>query len=159
MKISTPDLCDAHPNLVRIAAPIFQNFGGQTSFGGPIVTIKCFEDNSRVKELVNAAGQGQVLVVDGQGSLRCALLGDQLAAKAADNGWAGLVINGAIRDVDEIGQMSIGVKALGVVPIKSVRKGIGDINVPVAFGGITFQPGEYVYADNNGIIVSSTELK
>ncbi len=159
MMISTPDLCDAYPDLVRVVAPVFRNYGGRLSFGGPIVTVKCFEDNSRVKEQVNTSGHGQVLVVDGEGSLRCALLGDMLAARAADNGWAGLVIHGAIRDVDEIGQSGLGVQALGAIPVKSVRKGVGDINVPVTFGGVTCHPGEYIYADNNGIIVSSRELK
>lgn len=158
VKFSTSDLCDAHPDLVRVVTPMFANYGGRRAFGGGIVTIKCFEDNSLVKAQVHEAGHGRVLVVDGGGSMRCALLGDLLAAKAAQNAWAGLVIYGCIRDVDDIGAMDIGVQALGTIPIKSVRKGQGDLNVPVIFGGVTFQPGEYVYADNNGIIVANKAL-
>lgn len=112
-----------------------------------------------VKAQVHDAGHGRVLVVEGGGSMRCALLGDLLAAKAADNGWAGLVLYGCIRDVDDIGTLDIGVQALGTIPIKSVRKGQGELNVPVTFGGVTFQPGEYLYADNNGIIVSCKKLR
>jgi regulator of ribonuclease activity A len=158
VKIVTPDLCDAHAESVRVVAPLFRNYGGRTTFGGPLVTIKCFEDNSLVKEWVERPGNGRVLVVDGGGSLRCALLGDVLAAKAAANGWAGLIVHGCIRDVDDIQKMEIGVQALGSIPLKSVRKGQGELNVAVTFGGITFHPGEFVYADNNGIIVSSKRL-
>lgn len=158
MTISTPDLCDRFPDLVRVVAPIFKSYGGDAAFGGPIVTVKCFEDNSLVKAQVAQPGQGRVMVVDGGGSLRCALLGDLLAAKAMESGWAGLVIHGCIRDVDDIGRMAIGVQALAAVPLKSVRRGQGELDVAVAFGGVTFQPGEYVYADHNGIIVSSRPL-
>lgn len=159
MKYVTPDLCDAYPDLVRIVEPMFTNYGGRTSFGGEIITVKCHEDNSLVKEHVGNPGDGRVMVVDGGGSLRCALLGDMLAEKAAENNWAGLIIYGCIRDVDEIMKTDLGVQALRTIPIKSNRQGRGDLNTPVAFGGVTFHPGEYVYADNNGIIVSSQELK
>jgi regulator of ribonuclease activity A len=158
VKIVTPDLCDAHAESVRVVAPLFRNFGGRAAFGGPIVIIRCFEDNSLVKEWVERPGDGRVLVVDGGGSLRCALLGDVLAAKAAANGWAGVLVHGCIRDVDAIAQMEIGIQALHAVPLKSVRKGQGELNVAVTFGGVTFHPGEFVYADNNGIIVSSQRL-
>lgn len=157
-QIVTPDLCDAHPDRVRIVDPLFTNYGGKSAFGGPIVTVKCHEDNSVVKEQVGTPGDGKVMVVDGGGSLRCALLGDMLAEKAAENGWAGLIIYGCIRDVDEIRKTDLGVQALRTIPIKSNRQGRGDLNIPVSFGGVTFQPGEYVYADNNGIIVADGEL-
>lgn len=158
MEYSTPDLCDAYPDLIRVVEPLFKNFGGKRSFGGEIVTAKCFEDNSVVKETAGKPGHGKVLVVDGGGSLKKALLGDLIAETAAKNGWEGFIIYGAIRDVDPIGEMDIGVKALGSIPLKTQRKGVGDRNVPVIFGGVTFNPGEYVYADNTGIIVSSEPL-
>lgn len=158
MNIVTPDLCDAYPERVRIVEPLFTNYGGKLAFGGEIITVKCHEDNSLVKEHVANPGEGRVMVVDGGGSLRCALLGDMLAEKAAENNWAGLIIYGCIRDVDEIRKTDLGVQALRTIPIKSNRKGRGDLNIPVTFGGVTFAPGEFVYADNNGIIVSATEL-
>ncbi len=139
--------------------PMFSNFGGRDSFGGEIVTIKCFEDNSLVKDQAELNGNGKVLVVDGGGSLRRALLGDMIAEKAAKNGWEGLVIYGCIRDVDVIAQTDLGVQALASHPMKTDKRGIGDLNVPVTFAGVTFRPGEYVYADNNGVIVSPSPLK
>jgi regulator of ribonuclease activity A len=120
--------------------------------------VKCFEDNSVVKEQVGQPGRGRVMVVDGGASKRNALLGDMLAEKAAQSGWAGLIIYGCIRDVDEIGQTPLGVQALGTVPRKTEKRGIGDLNIPVTFHGITFHPGHYVYADNNGIVVSEKPL-
>lgn len=159
MSFVTCDLCDENPELVRVVEPILTNYGGNPVFHGEIVTVKCHEDNSVVKENVAKPGNGKVMVVDGGGSLRCALLGDMLAAKAADNGWAGIIIYGCIRDVDEIRKTALGVQALRTIPIKSNRQGRGDLNVPVTFGGVTFNPGEYVYADNNGVIVSAEPLK
>jgi len=155
---STPDLCDQYPELVQAVAPMFSNFGGRESFGGQIVTVKCFEDNSRVKELVATPGEGRVMVVDAGGSMRRACLGDMLAEKASANGWSGIIIYGCIRDVDEIMATDIGVQALGVHPIKTEKKGIGEIDLAVTFGGVTFNSGDYVYADNNGIIVSPEKL-
>lgn len=157
MPIVTPDLCDDYPDLL-VVEPGFQNFGGIDAFGGEIVTVKCFEDNSIVKEQVATPGNGRVMVVDGGGSRRAALLGDMLAEKAASNGWAGLVINGCIRDVDVIRQTALGVQALATHPRKTEKRGVGDLNVPVSFGGVTFHPGHYIYADNNGIVVSPTAL-
>ena len=156
--IITPDLCDEYPDLVQVLTPMLQNFGGIESFGGEIVTVKCHEDNSIVKEQVGQPGHGKVMVVDGGGSMRNALLGDMLAEKAAENGWEGLVIYGCIRDVDVIRKTQLGGQAISTNPRKTEKRGIGDLNIPVAFGGVTFHPGEYVYADNNGIIVSSVEL-
>ncbi len=158
MKYLTPDLCDKYPDLVRVVEPIFKNYGGKSSFGGQIVTIKCHEDNSVVKETAGTAGNGKIIVVDGGGSLRRALLGDLIAENAVQNGWEGFIIYGCIRDVDAISTMNLGVKALNTNPLKTEKKGIGDLNIPVSFGGVTFKPGEYVYADSNGIIVSSKPL-
>ncbi len=155
----TPDLCDAYPELVQVVEPMFSNFGGRTSFGGEIVTVKCYEDNSKVKELVGTPGEGKVMVVDGGGSMRKALLGDMLAEKASKNGWAGLVIYGCIRDVDQIMETDLGVQAIATVPMKTEKLDIGDVNIPVKFGGVTFIPGHYIYADNNGVIVSPQALK
>lgn len=158
MQYVTPDLCDAYPDLVQVVEPLFSNFGGRDSFGGEIVTIKCFEDNSLVKDQVDVDGTGKVMVVDGGGSLRRALLGDMLAEKAARNGWEGLIIYGCVRDVDVLAQTELGVQALASHPMKTDKRGIGDLNVPVTFCGVTFRPGEHVYADNNGIIVSPEPL-
>ena len=159
MSFVTPDLCDENPELVSVLAPMFVNYGGNKTFHGEIVTVKCFEDNSVVKEQANEAGKGRVLVVDGGGSLRCALLGDLIAEKACENGWAGFVIYGCIRDVDAIAELNLGVQAVNSIPIKSVRKGRGDLNIDITFGGITFQPGHFIYADNNGVIVSPKALE
>ncbi|MCK9701500.1 ribonuclease E activity regulator RraA [Pseudomonas syringae pv. syringae] len=158
MHYLTPDLCDAYPDQIQVVEPMFSNFGGRDSFGGQIVTLKCFEDNSKVREQVELDGKGKVLVVDGGGSLRCALLGDMLADKAAKNGWEGMLIYGCIRDVDVIAQTDLGVQALASHPKKTEKRGIGELNVPVTFGGVTFRPGEYLYADNNGVIISPSPL-
>ncbi len=158
MPISTPDLCDQYPDTVRVLEPVFKNYGGKTSFGGEIVTIKCFEDNSRVKETAATPGRGKVMVVDGGGSLKKALLGDLIAEDALNNGWEGFIIYGCIRDVDPIGNMQIGVKALNSVPLKTQRKGVGEIDVQISFAGATINPGEYIYADRTGIITSPEPL-
>ena len=158
MKYLTPELCDKYPDLVRVVEPIFKNYGGKSSFGGQIVTIKCHEDNSVVKETAGTPGNGKIIVVDGGGSLRRALLGDLIAENAVQNGWEGFIVYGCIRDVDAISTMNLGVKALNTNPLKTEKKGIGDLNIPVSFGRVTFKPGEYVYADSNGIIVSSKPL-
>lgn len=158
MQYVTPDLCDAYPELIQVVDPMFSNFGGKDSFGGQMVTVKCFEDNSKVKELVDQPGAGKVMVVDGGGSLRRALLGDMLAEKAAKNGWEGIVVYGCVRDVDVLAQTNLGIQALASHPLKTDKRGIGDVDVSVTFCGVTFRPGEYLYADNNGIIVSPEPL-
>ena len=158
MKYLTPDLCDEYPDLIRVVEPIFKSYGCKSCFGGQIVTIKCHEDNSVVKETAGTAGNGKIIVVDGGGSLRRALLGDLIAENAVQNGWEGFIIYGCIRDVDAISTMNLGVRALNTIPLKTEKRGIGDLNIPVSFGGVTFKPGEYVYADNIGIIVSSKLL-
>ena len=154
-----PDLFDHYPSKLQLLPLAFKPFGGKRLFWGEIVTVKCFEDNSKVKEILAQDGHGKVLVVDGGGSLRRALLGDMIAEKAAKNGWEGLVIYGCIRDVDVIAQTDLGVQALASHPMKTDKRGIGDLNVVVSFAGVTFRPGEYVYADNNGVIVSPSPLK
>jgi regulator of ribonuclease activity A len=155
---SVCDLCDLHEDNIQVADSVFRNYGGEAAFGGEAVTIKCFEDNSKVKELVATPGKGKVLIVDGGGSLRRSLLGDQLATTAIENGWSGFVINAAVRDVEIIANLKIGVKALNTIPLKTQKRGLGDVNVPVSFAGVNFLPGDYVYADFNGLIVSSKEL-
>ena len=156
-RFSTPDLTDAHPDVLAIELQ-FTNFGFLKQFCGQAVTIKCHEDNSLVKQCVAEPGEGRVIVVDGGGSLRRALLGDMLAELAASNGWAGLVINGAIRDVDEIAATAIGVQALGRCALKTEKLGVGQRGVPITFGGVTIAPGDYVFADNNAVIVSPRPL-
>tara|TARA_Y100001951_G_C11270343_1_gene258320 strand:+ start:102 stop:587 length:486 start_codon:yes stop_codon:yes gene_type:complete len=153
-----PDLCDAHADCIRVAEPIFTNYGATLCFGGEIVTVKCFEDNSKVKQLVATNGHGKVLVVDGGGSKRHALLGDMLAEQAAANGWQGIILNGCIRDIDIIRQTPLGVQALGIHPMKTDKRDLGDINLTVTFAGVDFIPGQYVYADNNGILVATKQL-
>ena len=128
-----------------------------------MVTVKCFEDNSRVKELLatngkDENGNGKILVVDGGASMRCALLGDMIAQSAVDNGWAGVIVYGCVRDVDDMGQMALGVQALGSIPRKSNRQGMGEVGVSLQFGGMTVNHGDFIYADNNGIIVSQKAL-
>lgn len=153
-----PELCDLYPQKVHVLIPMFKNFGGNERFYGKVITVKCYEDNSLVKQQVAQKGHGQVLVVDGGGSLRRALLGDMLAEQAAQNGWEGLVIYGCIRDVNAIAKLPIGVQALGANPVKTEKRGIGDLNIPVTFAGITITPEDYIYADNNGILVADQAL-
>ena len=157
-EIILPDLCDEYPEKIRVLEPMFGNFGGKEAFAGKIVTIKCFEDNSLVAEQVSEAGKGQVLVVDGGASLRCALVGDNLAQKAIDNGWQGIIIYGCVRDVDILSQLDIGVQALATHPMRSQKRNIGFLNETLNFAGVEIIPGEYLYADNNGIFVSDTDL-
>lgn len=162
MTFKTPDLCDQYEaelgRTVRVVVPMFRRYGARAAFSGRIATLKLFEDNSLVREALGQPGQGNVLVVDGGGSLRCALVGDQLAILAKKNGWEGIVVYGCIRDSGDINQLDIGVRALDTHPQKSIKKGVGDQDVAVTFGGVTFNPGEYLYADEDGILVSSQPL-
>lgn len=155
---ATTDLCDSHESEVRIAAPIFRSFGGNSAFYGRIATLKLFEDNGLVRQTLDTPGEGRVLVIDGGGSLRRALLGDQLAALAVKNNWAGLLIWGCIRDSKAIGEMRLGVFALATIPLKTVKKNLGESNLAVSFAGIDFVPGEWLYADEDGVIVSPHPL-
>jgi regulator of ribonuclease activity A len=150
---STPDLADQHPDTIRVVGPGFVGFGGREAFGGPAQTVKCYEDNSKVKELAATPGRGRVMVVDGGGSLARALLGDMIAAAAVANGWAGFVIAGAVRDVEALRGLDLGVKALGAVPLRSEKRGLGEVGVPVVIGGALIKPGDRVFADATGIVV------
>lgn len=156
----TADLCDAHAGTAQfqIAEPGFHDYGGVRTFAGPISTVRAPEDNSLVRKALEEPGQGRVLVVDGGGSRRCALVGDQLALLAQQNGWAGVVVNGCIRDAEDVGRMRIGVKALGTHPLKSLKRNEGQRDVEVRFAGVTFRPGHYVYADLDGIVTSESPL-
>ncbi|QOC21954.1 ribonuclease E activity regulator RraA [Wenzhouxiangella sp. AB-CW3] len=156
---TTPDLCDAHAEEIDVVTGIgWQHFGAVRRFGGPAATVRCFEDNSRVKEALAEPGKGQVLVVDGGGSVRHALIGDMIAARAAEMGWAGVIIHGACRDVEVLAGIEIGIMALGSVPVRSVRRGEGQFGIVVSLGGVRFYPGDHVYADENGIIRASRAL-
>ncbi len=148
----TSDLCDACAEAQASALP-WRGFGQRRAFAGTIRTIRCFEDIALMRELVLQPGHDQVLVIDGGGSVARALFGDVMADKALRNGWAGLVIHGAVRDAMEIGAMDIGVKALGTVPCRGGRAGVGEVDVPVTFGGATFTPGHRLVADDDGVIV------
>lgn len=158
MSFQTTDLCDAHSDHLRVVAPMFKPFGGQVKFSGQVVTLKLFEDNSLVRDTLAKPGAGRVLVVDGGGSLRCALVGDQIAELAVKNQWAGIVVYGCIRDSAAINGLPIGVRALDTYPLKSIKKGVGDVDIPVTFGGVTFTPGDWLYADEDGVIVSAQPL-
>ena len=158
MDLLTTDLCDAHEDTVRIVEPMFSSFGGRAAFYGRIATLKLFEDNSLVRKALESPGDNRVLVIDGGGSLRRALVGDQLAALGVKNGWAGLVVYGCIRDSRAIAGMDIGVFAVDTHPMKTVKKNVGETDIPVNFGGVTFTPGEWLYADEDGVIVSATAL-
>jgi regulator of ribonuclease activity A len=153
-----PELCDRFPDLIEVADPMFINFGGREAFGGEIVTVKACEDNSMVKQQLELPGSGKVLIVDGAGSMRRSMLGDMLAESAVENGWEGVIVYGGIRDVNAISMLDLGVLALGAIPLKTIRRGVGEMNIPVTFAGVTFHPGHYVYADNNGLIVSPEDL-
>lgn len=159
MPISTPDLCDEHGDAVRVIELQFRHYGAVKQFGGKVQTIKCFEDNSLVAEQVITPGEGRVLVVDGGGSPRRSLLGDNLASAAVKNGWAGIVIFGYLRDVEEIAPMELGVMALGSVPRKTDKRGEGQLGVTLHFGGCEIASNDYLYADETGIIVADRPLK
>jgi regulator of ribonuclease activity A len=150
---STADLADDHGDAVRSCDTQFRSFGGRQAFEGRISTVRCFEDNVVLRAVLEQPGQGRVLVVDGGASSRVALLGDRIAGLAAAAGWEGIVINGAVRDVAALGTLDIGVKALGSNPRRSSKAGAGQADLPVTFGDVTFVPGEYLVADDDGIVV------
>jgi regulator of ribonuclease activity A len=155
--LSTCDLCDAHKNdddgRFRILPPMFQDFGATHAFHGRIATARCHEDNSPVRAAVNSPGEGRVLVVDGGGSLRRALLGGNLAAAAAKNGWSGVVIHGAVRDKAELARCQIGIRALALIPLPTERRDEGQSDVPIQLHGVWIRPGEWLIADEDGIVV------
>ena len=152
------DLCDEFSDELQIAEPIFDDFGGLDAFFGPIRTLKVFEDNTFVRSELETAGEGRVLVVDGGGSKRCALLGGNLAKLAEDNGWAGVVVFGCVRDVAEIEECDIGVKALAAHPLKSRKQDVGELELDVRFAGVIFREGDWLYADADGMVTAEREL-
>ena len=155
---ATADLYDTHGEALRVLAPIFRDYGGLRTFAGEVVTLKVYEDNSLVRAALEEAGHGRVLVVDGGGSLRCALVGDNLAELGHKNGWAGIVVYGCIRDSAPIGALAIGVKALATNPRKSVKKGEGERNVTLRLAEVVIEPGDYLYADVDGVVLAKAKL-
>ena len=170
VSFATCDLCDGHKNdfsgSFRVLPPVFQAYGATRRFSGPVVTVKCFEDNSLVKAAVDSSGLfqtpagpvGKVLVVDGGGSLRRALLGGNLGAAAARNGWAGIVIDGCVRDVAELAEFALGIRALASMPLPTEKRNTGQADVAVQIQGVWVRPGDWLYADEDGVVVSSTSL-
>ncbi|STG51723.1 ribonuclease activity regulator protein RraA [Escherichia coli] len=154
MKYDTSELCDIYQEDVNVVEPLFSNFGGRASFGGQIITVKCFEDNGLLYDLLEQNGRGRVLVVDGGGSVRRALVDAELARLAVQNEWEGLVIYGAVRQVDDLEELDIGIQAMAAIPVGAAGEGIGESDVRVNFGGVTFFSGDHLYADNTGIILS-----
>jgi len=160
-EFSTCDLCDAHKASLlsdsnaafRVLRPVFRAFGGRVKFAGPVTTVKCFEDNTLVKAAAESPGDGRVLVVDGGGSLRRALVGGNIAAAAAKNGWAGFVVDGCVRDVAELAASDIGIRALALMPLPTDRRGEGQRDVPVQIQGVWVRPGDWLYADADGMVV------
>jgi regulator of ribonuclease activity A len=154
---STCDLCDEHKadadGAFRVLQALYRSFGGRSNFAGTVSTVKCFEDNTRVKEAVESAGMGRVLVVDGGGSLRRALVGGNLAASAARNGWAGVLVHGAVRDSAELAACDVGIRALALIPMPTLKRNEGQRDVPVQIEGIWIHPGDRLFADADGIVV------
>ena len=159
---ATCDLCDVHKNdcsgEFRVLPPVFKNFGGLARFSGPVSTVKCFEDNSLVKAAVDSPGEGRVLVVDGGASLRRALVGGNLGAAAAKNGWAGVVVDGCVRDVIELAQCSVGLRALAAMPLPTEKRQEGQRDIPVQIQGVWVRPGDWLYADEDGMVVMASPL-
>jgi regulator of ribonuclease activity A len=152
------DLCDDYPDDVRIAAPLLRSYGGRVAFAGRATTVQCHEDNALLASVLDEPGTGRVLVVDGGGSLQRALVGGKIGGKAARNGWAGIVVQGAIRDVEELDQIAVGVLALGIAPRRPHRLGAGVRDVIAHVAGIVISPGDWVWADRNGLIAAAREL-
>lgn len=158
MKDITPDICDRYESQVTLLDLPLQNYGMRSSFWGEIVTVRCYHDNSKVREVLSLNGKGKVLVVDGHGSRRKALMGDQVAMMAIDNGWEGVIIYGAVRDVVALSQMDLGIKALDACPFKTEKRGVGKVNVALTMHNQMVLPGDYIYADWNGILLSKHAL-
>ncbi|MCX8601659.1 MULTISPECIES: ribonuclease E activity regulator RraA [unclassified Gilliamella] len=159
MEFDTSILCDYYPEDVNVVEPIFSNFGGVTSFSGQAVTVKCFEDNGLLYEVLQSNGAGKVLVIDGGGSVRRALIDAELIDIAIQNQWEGIIVYGAVRQVDYLADAEIGIQALAAIPVGSDDQGVGEIDIRVNFGGVTFFSGDFVYADNTGIILSEIALE
>jgi len=153
-RVTTTDISDELGDDAQVAEPGFRDFGKRRRFSGRISTVSCPDDNSQVRAALETPGEDRVLVVDGNASLNCAFLGDQLAALANENGWSGVVVNGCIRDSELVATIDIGVKALGTHPKKSLKRGLGERDIPVRFAGVEFKPGDYLYADADGVLVT-----
>ena len=163
MTFATCDICDAHEDelasgALAVLPPLFNAYGQQAIFSGPAYTLKVFEDNALVRTALEQPGKGQVLVIDGGGSLRCALVGGNLALLAVNNGWSGIVVNGCIRDSVEINACAIGVRALATHPQKSIKKGVGETQLRVMIAGVAVRPGNWIYADQDGVLVAQEKL-
>lgn len=156
---ATADLYDEYGDDLRVMAPIFRDYGGNQVFEGEVFTLKAFEDNTLVRSTLESAGAGRVLVVDAGGSLRCAMVGDQLAELGVKNNWAGIVVYGCIRDAEPIGRLAIGVKAMATNPRKSVKKGAGESGLALRFADVEIKPGDYLYADCDGVVLAHSKLK
>ena len=160
---ATCDLCDAQKadtsGDFRVLPPVFRSFGGRRKFAGPVSTVKCFEDNSLVKAALDEPGLGRVLVVDGGASLRRALVGGNIGAAAAKNGWAGVVVDGSVRDVAELAACDVGVRALAAMPLPTLKRNQGERDVPVQIQRVWVRPGDWLYADEDGIVVSAAALQ
>lgn len=159
MYIDTSELCDIYLDQVDVVEPIFSSFGGVSSFYGKITTVKCFENNGLIAEILEENGEGRVLLIDGGGVARRALIDANLAQLATDNGWEGIIVNGAVRQIQQLENLDIGIQALAPIPVKADESNQGEIDVPVNFGGVTFFPEDYVYADLTGIILSQEPLE
>lgn len=159
---ATCDICDTHKTTaddsVRVLPPVFHDYGQRHKFSGPVVTVKCHEDNTPVKELLQTPGEGRVLVVDGGGSLRRALVGGLIGASAAKNGWSGVVVDGCVRDKAELALCDVGIRALALFPLPTDRKFPGERDVPVKIQGVWVRPGDWLYADEDGTVVSDRPL-
>ena len=155
---ATTDLFDDYEDIVATCSTQFRDFGARVRFFGPVRTVKCYRDNQLFRALLDEPGNGAVVIVDGAGAMESALMGDIIAAKGLKNGWSGVVINGAVRDAAELARIDFGAKALGTNPRKSSKTGAGEVDVPVEFGGVRFEPGQWVYCDEDGVLVAPREL-
>ncbi|GHE94037.1 ribonuclease E activity regulator RraA [Thalassotalea profundi] len=158
MEYNTSELCNIYADLIDVVEPIFCNYGGRSSFGGQVVTIKCFENNGLIIQLAETEGTGKVMVIDGGGSTRRALIDNDIAQVAAKNGWEGIVCYGSVRDVDMLEEIEIGIQGLVSIPVGATDENIGDNDLAVNFGGVTFLPDDHIYVDNTGIILSPEPL-
>ena len=158
MSAKTADLFDRFGDALSVADPLFYDYGGHTTFSGPIATVKVYEDNTKVREALEEPGEGRVLVIDGAGSLRFALVGDKLGELAVRNGWSGLVVYGCIRDSEAMSALPLGVKAMATNPRKTDKRDVGERGSPVTFAGVTFVPGHMLYADRDGVVVAPDAL-
>ena len=158
MHYNTSELCDFYADLIDVVDPIFCNFGGRSSFAGKAVTIKCFENLGLIIETVAMDGNGKVLVIDGGGSTRRALIDSSIAQCAAENGWEGIVCHGSVRDVDALEYIDLGIQALVSIPVRASDQSIGDVDIAINFAGVTFLPDDHIYADNTGMILSPEAL-